>query len=186
MNWAAVLEGFVYYAMLLGLPSVSVIVYFVLLSHHHTRLQERYTELKRMADRRRQRELSAREQERLRDPLFRFHRRAMAAPGAATSSRSLTAPANGETPIQEAIAEGKFVLHDTAIEQVDAGMVLGAGLELEGRQIDSGTALKPDLLKQIRKAGIRSLPILFNPDLEPRVLSPLQSRTADPEPRPAL
>ena len=86
MNWAAVLEGFVYYGMLLGLPSVSVIVYFVLLSHHHTRLQERYTELKRLADHRRQRELSAREQERLRAPLFRFHRRAMAAPGAAPST----------------------------------------------------------------------------------------------------
>lgn len=167
MNWAAVLEGFVYYGMLLGLPSVSVIVYFVLLSHHHTRLQERYTELKRLADRRRQRELSAREQERLCDPLFRFHRRAMATPGAATSSRSLTAPASGETPIQEAIADGKFVLHDTAIEHVDAGMVLGAELTLpQGLLIGSGTALTAELLQAIRKAGVLSVPILFNPDLQ--------------------
>lgn len=172
VDFARILEQIVYYGMLLGLPAIAVLVYMVLALHHRLRLEERVGELTRMASRRESREARRVEYERLADPLFRFRVGAKRSEEAPVSSserktgrvRRTATIKRRETRIADAVAAGKFVLHETALEHVQPGMVIGKAVQLlDGSEIAAGETITPDSLRSIRASGRMTVPILFNP-----------------------
>ncbi|MEE9312541.1 MAG: hypothetical protein V3V10_09045 [Planctomycetota bacterium] len=158
MDYGALLNSVVFYGMLFGLPMLSVVVYLVLFVHHSDKLQAQFEELKQAAGRQRGRIEAAKLKGRYSDPLFRFR--------AASAQISAGKPKNieKEDRIATAIEAGRFLMHDTAIDQLTEGMVLGKTLELEGgKTLEAGAPLGVEALSALQSAGLLSVPILFNP-----------------------
>lgn len=167
MDFAWFFDRLLFFTALVGLPTLAVVLYFVLLSHHASRLQERYEGLLAARERFRKKQELKQEYFRLADPLFHFRVAERKPKGSGETTRTYTRVVDRKTRhtrIAQAVATGRFVLNETPLEELKPGMVLGGEVAVrEGARLDPGTTLTDDTIQQLRQAAVGRVPILFNP-----------------------
>ncbi len=173
MDFDAILHYSLYITLLVGLPVIAGLVYFVLLLHQAIRNDERFSELKKRRGRREERLRRLEEARRLADPFFHFN--ISEAPGIDEIIQEKLARERGtvfitaeeqklkerEKKIQQAIEKGRLILMDTELSKCSPGMVLGRGVEQLG--MSRGDELTAQNITRFQEAGYSMLPILYNP-----------------------
>ncbi|MCC6465832.1 MAG: hypothetical protein IT463_10870 [Planctomycetes bacterium] len=167
MDFTWLFDRLLFFTALLGLPTLAVVLYFVLLSHHAARLQERYEGLHAARERWRKKQELKQEYYRLADPLFHFRVAEKRPQDSGDTTRTYTRTVDRKTRhtrIAQAVATGRFVLNATPLSELKPGMVLGAEVPVrEGSRLDPGTTLTDETIQQLKQAAVAKVPILFNP-----------------------